>query len=60
MKIQFCQAERRPKILVSHRLGAGEAERRLHAGERVGRQRGALLDGDAQLVVPVEIVGERR
>src|SRR5919112_3723111 len=39
------------------RLGAGEAKARLHPRQRVGRERGALLDGDANLVLPVKIVG---
>ena len=34
-----------------------EAQVRLEAGERVGRHRRALLDGDADLVVPVDVVG---
>src|ERR1044071_7107528 len=38
-------------------LGAGESEARLHARERVGRERGALFDGDAYLVLPVQVVG---
>ena len=46
--------------LALERLGPGEAERRLHAGERVGREGGALLDGDAHLVVPVDVVGRER
>src|SRR3954468_12836898 len=37
-------------------FGAGETERRLHARERVGRERRALFDGDAYLVLPVEVV----
>src|SRR5690606_15914388 len=37
-------------------LGAGEAQRGLHAGQRVGRERGALLAGDAQLVLEVDLV----
>ncbi len=57
MKIQFCQAESRPKIARLHRLGAAEAQVRLHAGQRVGRQARALLERDADLVVPVEVVG---
>jgi hypothetical protein len=34
----------------------GEAQAGFHAGERVGRQAGPLLDGDAQLLVPVQLV----
>ena len=40
-----------------HVLLAGEAQVRFQAGERVGRHRGALLEGDADLVVPVDVVG---
>src|SRR5436190_1304716 len=35
-------------------LAAAKAQRRLHAGQRVGRQRRALLERDARLVVPVD------
>src|SRR2546423_10752071 len=42
-----------------HGLGAGEAQARLHAGERIGRQAGALLDRQADLFLPVELVGRR-
>src|SRR5436853_5997643 len=38
------------------RFGAGEAQRRFHAGERVGREARALLEGEANLVVPVDLV----
>src|SRR5688572_20467416 len=38
-----------------HGLRAAEAQGRLHPGERVRRQRHALLDGDAQLVLPVDL-----
>src|SRR5579883_1996215 len=38
-------------------LGAGEAERGLHAGERVGREARALLEDEAYLVGPVDVVG---
>src|SRR5215218_9236308 len=38
------------------RLGAGEAQGRLHAGQRVGGERGTLLDGDADFVLPIEVV----
>src|SRR5580692_13211129 len=39
---------------------AGEPQVRLHPGERVRAERGALLAGDADLVVPVQLVrGER-
>src|SRR5207247_7626200 len=40
-----------------HAFLAREAEIRFHAGERVGREARALLDRDAHLLVPVEIVG---
>ena len=40
-----------------HVLLAGEAQVRLQAGQRVGRHRGALLERDADLVVPVDVVG---
>src|ERR1700690_818226 len=39
------------------RLGAGEAQVRLHRGQRVGRERRALLEREPDLVVPIEIVG---
>src|SRR6185295_11301163 len=39
------------------RLGAGEAQGRFHPGERVGGERGTFLDGDADFVLPVEVVG---
>src|SRR5215468_2109894 len=41
-------------------LGADEPERLLHAGQRIGRQRRALLDGDAELVGEVDVVGRDR
>ncbi len=40
-----------------HRLRAREAQVGLHAGEGVGREAGALLEGEAHLVVPVDVVG---
>src|SRR5579883_3614081 len=40
-----------------HRLGAGEAQVRLHADQPVGREAGALLDREAHLVLPVDVVG---
>src|SRR5208283_5588882 len=36
-----------------HRLDHAEAQVRLHAGERIRREARALLEGDANLVVPV-------
>src|SRR5690349_16511513 len=39
-----------------HALLAGKAKIRFHAGERIGRKAGALLDRNAHLVVPVEVV----
>src|SRR5215467_2101156 len=42
------------------RLGADEAQRLLHAGQRVRRQRRALLDRDAELVLEVDVVGRDR
>src|SRR5690606_6807084 len=38
-------------------LGAGEAEGGLHAGQRVRREAHALLNRDADVVVPVDLVG---
>src|SRR6516225_1545001 len=38
-------------------LARAEAQVRFQAGERIGRHRGALLDRDADLVVPVDVVG---
>src|SRR4030095_11637910 len=37
------------------RLGAGEAQARLHARQRVGREARALLDREPDLVLPVEV-----
>jgi hypothetical protein len=37
-------------------LGAAEAQARLHAGEGIGRQRRALFERDAHVVVPVDRV----
>src|SRR5882672_12660860 len=42
-----------------HGLRAGEAQARLHGGERIGRKARALLEGEADLVVPVDVVGRR-
>src|SRR5882724_1092539 len=42
-----------------HRLRAGEAQARFHGGKRVGREAGALLDGEPDLLVPVDVVGRR-
>src|SRR6266481_5127490 len=39
-----------------HGLGADEAQIRFHAGEAVGRERGALLEEHPDFVVPVYIV----
>src|SRR5690242_9496877 len=46
--------------LALERLRSREAEVRLHPGERVGRESVAFLDGDADLVVPVEVVRSER
>ena len=40
-----------------HRFGAGEAQAGFHPRQRIGRERRALLDGDAHLVGPIQIVG---
>src|SRR6266498_4226946 len=40
-----------------HRLDDAEAQVRFHAGQRVGRQAGALLERDPDLLGPVELVG---
>src|SRR5687768_12771021 len=42
-----------------HRLATVEAQVRLHAGERIGRQARALLERDAHLVGPVDVVWRR-
>src|SRR5207245_8363085 len=42
--------------LGGHGLGPGEAVAGLHAGERVGAQGSALLDGDAQLFLEIDVV----
>src|SRR6478672_4561479 len=39
-----------------HRLRTGEAQVRLHAGEAVGGEGGALLQEDAHLIGPVDMV----
>src|SRR3954468_10257790 len=39
-----------------HRLRPAEAEVRLHAGERVRREARALLEEDADLVFPIDVV----
>src|SRR5262249_34765364 len=46
--------------LALERFRAREPERRLHARERVGRERSALLDRDAHLVVPIDVVRRER
>src|SRR5690348_18007155 len=38
------------------RLPAGEAQVGLHAGQRVGGEAGPLLDDQADLVLPVDVV----
>src|SRR5581483_1519804 len=45
-----------PENLGLHGLRAGKAQVRLHAGHGVRREACALLEQDAQLVVPVEIL----
>src|SRR5258707_14973512 len=40
-----------------HRLGAGEAQVGFHADQPVGREAGALLDRETDLVLPVDVVG---
>ena len=42
------------------RLGANPAQRRFHAGQRIRRERRALLDRDAQLVFEIDIIGGDR
>src|SRR5688572_18078938 len=42
-----------------HRLRTGEAEVRLEPGERVRREARALLDRDADLVFPIDLVQGR-
>src|SRR5436190_12826899 len=42
-----------------HRLGAGKAQVGLHAGETVGGEGSALLQKDAHLVLPIDVI-ERR
>src|SRR2546427_12321505 len=43
--------------LALERLRTAEPERRLQAGERVGREGRALLERDPHFVVPVDLVG---
>src|SRR5688572_2824101 len=45
------------KDLGLERLRAGEAQVRLHAGQRIGRKGRARLDRHPHLVVPVDVVG---
>ena len=45
-----------PKNLGFHRLRAGKAQVRLHAGHGVGREARAFLQEDAQLFIPVEVL----
>src|SRR5262245_3549237 len=40
-----------------HRLAPADAQVRLHAGQRVGREARALLEREAHFVVPVDVVG---
>src|SRR5205814_1279518 len=47
-----------PEDLGRERFRAGESIARLHPGERVGRERDALFDRDAQLLLEVDLVGE--
>ena len=46
----------RAKIFDFHRLRPAEAQIRLQAGEAVGREARALLEEDADLVLPVDVV----
>src|SRR5258708_22812961 len=39
-----------------HGLGPGEAQIGFHAGEAVGRERGALLEEQPDLIIPVDVV----
>src|SRR5262249_43817419 len=43
-----------------HRLGTGEAQRCLHAGERIGGEREAFLHCDAQCIREIELVRAHR
>src|SRR5678816_931725 len=49
-----------PEDLHIERFGSDEAEARLHARQRVRAHRRALLDGESDLVVPVDLVGGER
>src|SRR5262245_10969453 len=42
------------------RFGTRKTQVRFEAGERVRRQRGARLDGQAHFIVPVNLVGRER
>ncbi len=55
-KTQFCQAVRRPKIRVSIVSGPANTQIGLHRRQRVGREARALLQQQAHLVVPVDLV----
>src|SRR5437879_10397002 len=46
-----------PEDARRHGLRPGEAQACLHRGERVGREARALLDRQADLVFPVDVVG---
>ena len=38
------------------RLRPGKAQARLHAGQRIGRERGPFFNGESHLVFPVDVV----
>src|SRR6478609_1325399 len=48
-----------PEDARRHGFRAAEAQARFHAGEGVRAEARALLDGDAQLVLPVDVVWRR-
>src|SRR3954465_12123564 len=45
-----------PEDARQHSLGPGEAQARLHRGERIRREARALLDRETDLVFPVDVV----
>src|SRR5439155_18120066 len=45
-----------PEDAREHGLGPGEAQARLHRGERVGREARTLLDRESDLFFPVDVV----
>ena len=60
MAFEVVAARQPAEYLAVAVLRSGKAETGLHAGQRVGRQAGALLDGETHLVLVVDVVGHHR